>query len=84
VPGLSADDAQVFWEQAYESGNHLLWPGITLKFHSISVQRLAFMLTFGPIPKQHHVLSHCGVRGCLSPAHLHLAPRIARGFVFNK
>lgn len=44
--------------------------GDTPKF--ITAHRLAWILTFGPVPEGMHVMHKCDVRACVNPEHLRL------------
>lgn len=53
---------------------------------SVASQRIAWALTYGPVPEKLHVLHRCDVRSCCNPEHLfvgthqdNLADMVAKG-----
>jgi len=71
-----------FWAKADKSGDCWLWTGYTQPngygraangYHqSVLAHRLAYQLTYGPIPKRMLVCHNCDVRNCVRPEHLFL------------
>lgn len=74
--------ADRFWSRLSSGPNSCwLWPGAhngsgygELKYdgRKVRAHRLAYELTFGPIPDGAHVLHECDTPACCNPAHLYL------------
>lgn len=73
--------ADRFWRKVDKTGDCWLWAGSTnihgrgqvnIDKHMISAHRVAYELTYGPIPDGLWVLHHCDVPLCVRPDHLFL------------
>ncbi len=80
-PRSSANNAEAFWEMIVKTDTCWLWTGSTDTHgygsvrwdgRTIGTHRVAWSLTFGPIPKGASVLHHCDVRNCVNPSCLFL------------
>lgn len=87
-PNLSAADVARFWASTIESGECLDWRGPTSRSYPVfllegrqhQAHRIAYVLSFGPIPPGRCVMRRCGNTVCVAPAHLYLAsPRRPTG-----
>lgn len=79
-----------FWSKVDRSGDCWLWTGakdlryqpvgrfaimVSGKRHQVTVHRLAYELTYGPVPTGQCVLQSCGNSLCINPEHLLLGQR---------
>lgn len=73
-------DANDFWSQVQRTGTCWLWRGERIGYHHISwaefynvpVHRIAYTLTYGPIPPGLVVRHRCDNPPCVRPDHLEL------------
>jgi hypothetical protein len=66
------------WRGAVQRGYgafHLTLPGVSRRM--VNAQRVAFVLTFGPINADDHVLHRCDTPLCCNPSHLFIGDRSA-------
>ncbi len=73
------DKAGLFWKKVEKSAGCWLWKGALAdkskkapygRFGTVRAHRMAYELTYGPIPEGLHALHKCDNTLCVNPAHL--------------
>lgn len=81
MPGKPNNPTTDFWPRVQKTDDHWVWPSavprctygqMLVNGKTWYTHRLAWTLTYGPIPEGMHVLHRCDYPPCCNPAHLFL------------